>query len=169
MDKPSPQGWVSLGCSTWEVTCVVTLLVANHCCCGMWGCRVFCSSKLGSETLQGCRMRHSSIAPHQNAAEMPGCETFCGSFPRQDVSEKVCMKGRKNIFTIFQTSPWKSWESCQSMMAFLHHHSVAKPILLGIGVCQQLSLWCFGVTVPAMARRGLGWLSEHNCSLMKDF
>lgn len=151
--------------------------LGSHMCCDLiggqplllWGCRVFCSSKLGSETLRGCRMRHSSIAPHQNAAEMPGCETFCGSFPRQDVSEKVCMKGRKNIFTIFQTSPWKSWESCQGMMAFLHHHSVAKPILLGIGVCQQLSLWCSGVTVPAMARRGLGWLSEHNCSLMKDF
>lgn len=25
------------------------------------------------------------------------------------------------------------------------------------------------VAVPAMARQGLGWLSEHSCSLMQDF
>lgn len=124
----------------------------HHCCCGMWGCSSN-SSNLGSKTLQGCRIHH--IAPQQNAAGMPVCEMFCGSFPNAGCQWKG-LHGGQNIFTIFQTSPWKSQESCQGMMAFLHHHSVTKPILLGIGVCQQLSSWCSSIAVRAMARRARG-------------
>lgn len=175
MDKPAPQGGMSPGHSTWEVVGVVILLVAVLCLgrvtTAAVGCEEAGCSAAPNWAVKHCRDPGCTTAPLLHSRTLQGCQgARCSVAPFlwQYVSEKVC-NGGQNIFTIFQTSLWKSWESCQGMMALLHHHSVAKPILLGIGVCQQLSSWCTSVAVPALACRGLGWLLVYNCSLMKDF
>lgn len=154
--KPTPQGWMSPGHGTWEAVCVVTLLVAIHCLGKVTTAAVGCGdagwcSAAPDWALKHCGDPGCRTAPLLHSKTLRGCQDarcFVAPFLRQNISEKVCMEGR--IFSpFFRHHP--GWESRQGMMAFLHHHSVTKPILLGIGVCQQLSSWCSSVAVPAVA------------------
>lgn len=133
---------MSPGHRTWEVLHVVTLLVAVHCLGRVTTAAVgrgdagWCIPAAPNRAMKHCRDPGCTTAPLLHSKTLQGWQDarcFMAPFLRQDVSEKVCMEGR--IFSpFFRHHPGNRGNHAnQGMMAFLHHHSVTKPILLGLG------------------------------------